>query len=45
MNDQTRVMTPVKALELGSDFLVVGRSITAAPNPEKIVQDLLLNLH
>ncbi|ARH00270.1 orotidine-5'-phosphate decarboxylase [Legionella micdadei] len=45
VNDQTRVITPVKALELGSDFLVVGRSITAAPNPEKIVQDLLLNLH
>ncbi|MBA3536399.1 MAG: orotidine-5'-phosphate decarboxylase [Tatlockia sp.] len=40
-DDQTRVMTPIQALELGSDFLVVGRSITAAPAPAKIVEDIL----
>lgn len=45
LDDQNRVMTPLQALQLGSDFLVVGRSITAAPEPEKVVQDLLLSLH
>lgn len=40
-NDQTRIMSPVQALELGSDFLVVGRSITSAPEPAEVVQGLL----
>ena len=31
--DQTRVTTPAKARELGSDYIVVGRPITAAPDP------------
>ena len=31
--DQTRVTTPAKARELGSDYIVVGRSITAAEDP------------
>lgn len=31
--DQSRVTTPAKAKELGSDYIVVGRSITAAENP------------
>ena len=32
--DQARVTTPAKAKELGSDYIVVGRSITAAADPE-----------
>jgi len=32
-DDQKRVTTPLKAKELGSDFIVVGRSITAATDP------------
>lgn len=31
--DQSRVTTPEKAKELGSDYIVVGRSITAAKDP------------
>ena len=31
--DQKRVMTPVQAKEIGSDYIVVGRPITAAEDP------------
>ena len=31
--DQVRVMTPAEAKRIGSDYIVVGRPITAAPNP------------
>lgn len=33
IGDQVRVTTPSKAKELGSDYIVVGRPITAADNP------------
>ena len=32
--DQVRVTTPLKAKELGSDYIVVGRSVTAAADPQ-----------
>ena len=32
--DQARVTTPAKAKELGSDYIVVGRSITGAADPK-----------
>lgn len=32
-DDQSRVTTPARAREIGSDFIVVGRPITAAPDP------------
>ena len=31
--DQQRIMTPVDALKAGSDYLVIGRPITQAPDP------------
>jgi orotidine-5'-phosphate decarboxylase len=34
-DDQKRVVTPVKALQDGSDYLVVGRSITRSEDPMK----------
>ncbi len=34
VDDQKRVTTPQKARELGSDFIVVGRPITAASDPK-----------
>jgi orotidine-5'-phosphate decarboxylase len=33
VNDQSRVATPTEAIRAGADYLVVGRPITAAPNP------------
>ncbi len=33
IGDQKRVMTPAQAKEIGSDYIVVGRPITAAPDP------------
>lgn len=43
--DQSRVTTPAKAKELGSDYIVIGRSITGAPDPlaayERCVSEFL----
>ena len=33
IGDQVRVTTPIKAKEIGSDYIVVGRPITAADDP------------
>ena len=33
VGDQARVTTPARAREIGSDYIVVGRPITAAPDP------------
>ena len=33
IGDQKRVMTPAQAKEIGSDYIVVGRPITAAEDP------------
>ena len=44
MHDQNRVMTPNEAVAAGSDYLVIGRPITQAKDPQivldKILQDL-----
>lgn len=36
--DQRRVVTPADAMKLGSDYLVIGRSITAAADPLAALQ-------
>lgn len=41
LNDQKRVMTPSEAIRLGSNFLVVGRPITAANDPSASFRALL----
>jgi len=35
LNDQSRVATPADAIRAGASYLVVGRPITAAPDPRK----------
>jgi orotidine-5'-phosphate decarboxylase len=39
--DQKRTMTPRAALEAGADYLVIGRSITADPDPTGAVARIL----
>ena len=41
VGDQKRVTTPAQAKELGSDYIVVGRPITGAPNPQEAYQRCL----
>ncbi len=36
IGDQSRVMTPAQAKEIGSDYIVVGRPITAAQDPLEV---------
>ena len=39
--DQHRITTPLEALRLGSDFMVIGRPVTEAPDPRKALADIL----
>lgn len=41
VGDQKRVTTPAQAKELGSDYIVVGRPITGAANPQEAYQRCL----
>lgn len=38
LDDQNRVVTPAKALQMGSSYLVIGRPITQAPDPLAALQ-------
>jgi len=39
--DQKRIMTPAAAIASGADYLVVGRPITAAPDPKSAAQAIV----
>ena len=39
--DQSRIMTPAEAVRQGTDFLVIGRPITAAEDPRQALQKIL----
>ncbi len=39
-DDQKRVMSPKEAIDLGSDFLVIGRPITTSPNIKKSLNEI-----
>jgi len=40
-HDQKRVVTPTAAVSLGADYLVIGRAITEADNPEAVIQGII----
>ncbi|MBA2317194.1 MAG: orotidine 5'-phosphate decarboxylase, partial [Euzebyales bacterium] len=42
--DQARVATPRAARDAGADILVVGRPITAAPDPLAAAREILADL-
>ena len=39
-DDQNRVMTPKEAINLGADYLVIGRPITTSSNIQKSLDDI-----
>tara|TARA_B100001057_G_scaffold489273_2_gene575238 strand:+ start:492 stop:1175 length:684 start_codon:yes stop_codon:yes gene_type:complete len=40
IDDQKRVQSPKKAIELGADYLVIGRPITESRNPLKVLKEI-----
>ena len=44
-DDQARTATPAAAIAAGADYLVVGRSITGAPDPAAAAQAILAEIH
>ncbi|MDV7103931.1 orotidine-5'-phosphate decarboxylase [Vibrio sp. TH_r3] len=40
VGDQKRIMTPVEAIQAGSDYLVIGRPITQANDPAAVLADI-----
>jgi orotidine-5'-phosphate decarboxylase len=43
-NDQARVMTPPQAIAAGADYLVIGRPIAAAPDPQAALDAILASI-
>ena len=43
-HDQSRVATPLAAVEAGADYLVVGRPITSAPDPGRAASAILAEM-
>ena len=44
INDHHKVITPQEALKLGSNYLVIGRSVTESSNPNKEIKRIINSL-
>ena len=44
LDDQKRIMTPVEAVRTGADYLVIGRPISAAPDPAAAAEAILTEI-
>ncbi|MGD9677879.1 MAG: orotidine-5'-phosphate decarboxylase [Vulcanibacillus sp.] len=44
VHDQKRVATPAQAIKLGSDYLVIGRTLTEAVNPAKTFEQIVIEM-
>ena len=44
-DDQKRIMTPERAVEAGSDYLVIGRAITKSDNPIQTMKGIYASLN
>lgn len=42
--DQKRVVTPAEAVSLGADYIVIGRAISEAKNPEDVLDEIILSI-
>ena len=40
VDDQQRIMTPQQAVDVGVDYLVIGRPITKSNNPARVLQEI-----
>jgi len=43
-DDQSRTLTPLEAIQQGADYLVIGRPLTLAPNPQEAWEHLKAEL-
>lgn len=44
IGDQSRVMTPAEAFAQGTDYVVIGRPITAAPDPREALESIIASV-
>jgi orotidine-5'-phosphate decarboxylase len=43
-DDQKRIMTPIEAIDIGADYLVIGRPITQSKKPQSVLEEINLSL-
>jgi len=44
-DDQKRIMTPIDAVNVGADYLVIGRPITKSDKPQSVLETINLSLN
>jgi orotidine-5'-phosphate decarboxylase len=40
-DDQKRVLTPLEAMNVGADYLVIGRPVTRAADPQRVLHEII----